>query len=198
MNRGFYIIMAAQFFSALADNALLIAAIAILRDMQAPAAYEPLLKTFFTVSYVALAAFVGALIVTATLVAFALRSAAWETHRMLLAGVAIASAAGAIVSVMLTIAPAAQLHGMLQQPLELHLPPLPAGLATCQRRRELAGRLLKGLVPVLHRGQLRGDGRLGGEVHLADEVGWLLGAPLDGEVLSGNGQRRAHRVMHGR
>jgi MFS family permease len=60
MSLGFYIIMAAQFFSALADNALLIAAIAILRDMQAPAAYEPLLKTFFTVSYVLLAAFVGA------------------------------------------------------------------------------------------------------------------------------------------
>jgi MFS transporter, LPLT family, lysophospholipid transporter len=60
MSTGFYIIMAAQFFSALADNALLIAAIAILRDMHAPAAYEPLLKTFFTVSYVALAAFVGA------------------------------------------------------------------------------------------------------------------------------------------
>jgi MFS family permease len=60
MSLGFYIIMAAQFFSALADNALLIAAIAILRDMQAPAEYAPLLKTFFTVSYVALAAFVGA------------------------------------------------------------------------------------------------------------------------------------------
>jgi hypothetical protein len=60
MTLGFYIIMAAQFFSALADNALLIAAIAMLRDMQAPAEYEPLLKTFFTVSYVALAAFVGA------------------------------------------------------------------------------------------------------------------------------------------
>jgi len=60
MSLGFYIIMAAQFFSALADNALLIAAIAILRDMQAPAQYEPLLKTFFTLSYVLLAAFVGA------------------------------------------------------------------------------------------------------------------------------------------
>ena len=60
MNFGFYVIMAAQFFSALADNALLIAAIAILRDMHAPSSYEPLLKTFFTVSYVALAAFVGA------------------------------------------------------------------------------------------------------------------------------------------
>ena len=57
---GFYIIMAAQFFSALADNALLIIAISVLREMQAPSAYEPLLKTFFTVSYVALAAFVGA------------------------------------------------------------------------------------------------------------------------------------------
>ena len=57
---GFYIIMAAQFFSALADNALLIIAIAVLREMQAPSEYEPLLKTFFTVSYVALAAFVGA------------------------------------------------------------------------------------------------------------------------------------------
>jgi MFS family permease len=59
MSIGFYIIMAAQFFSALADSTLLIAAIAILRDMHAPGAYEPLLKTFFTVSYVALAAFVG-------------------------------------------------------------------------------------------------------------------------------------------
>ena len=57
---GFYLIMAAQFFSALADNALLIIAIAALREMHAPSAYEPLLKTFFTVSYVALAAFVGA------------------------------------------------------------------------------------------------------------------------------------------
>lgn len=57
---GFYIIMAAQFFSALADSALLIAAIAALRELSSPAAYEPLLKTFFTVSYVALAAFVGA------------------------------------------------------------------------------------------------------------------------------------------
>jgi len=60
MPLGFYIIMAAQFFSALADNALLIVAIALLRDMAAPSEYEPLLKLFFTVSYVALAAFVGA------------------------------------------------------------------------------------------------------------------------------------------
>lgn len=60
MKLGFYIIMAAQFFSALADNALLIAAIAILYNMQAPAEYAPLLKTSFTLSYVVLAAFVGA------------------------------------------------------------------------------------------------------------------------------------------
>ncbi len=60
MPLGFYIIMAAQFFSALADNALLIVAIALLRDMAAPSEYEPLLKLFFTLSYVGLAAFVGA------------------------------------------------------------------------------------------------------------------------------------------
>ena len=52
--------MAAQFFSALADNALLIIAISLLRDMNAPASFEPLLKAFFTLSYVVLAAFVGA------------------------------------------------------------------------------------------------------------------------------------------
>lgn len=60
MDRGFFIIMVAQFFSALADNALLLTAIAMLREIQAPAEYEPLLKLFFTVSYVVLAAFVGA------------------------------------------------------------------------------------------------------------------------------------------
>jgi MFS family permease len=57
---GFFLIMAAQFFSALADNTLLIIAIAALREMHAPTEYEPLLKTFFTLSYVVLAAFVGA------------------------------------------------------------------------------------------------------------------------------------------
>jgi len=57
---GFYIIMAAQFFSSLADNALLVAAIAVLIHMTAPEWMTPLLKFFFTVSYVAFAAFVGA------------------------------------------------------------------------------------------------------------------------------------------
>ncbi|MBE0622815.1 MAG: lysophospholipid transporter LplT [Burkholderiales bacterium] len=59
MNRGFYTVMAAQFFSSLADNALLIAAIALLMQLQGPAWMTPLLKFFFTVSYVVLAAFVG-------------------------------------------------------------------------------------------------------------------------------------------
>jgi MFS family permease len=57
---GFYIIMAAQFFSSLADNALLVAAIASLIMMQSPEWFSPLLKLFFTVSYVMLAPFVGA------------------------------------------------------------------------------------------------------------------------------------------
>ncbi|HYA47796.1 MAG TPA: lysophospholipid transporter LplT [Burkholderiales bacterium] len=60
MGRGFYTIMAAQFFSSLADNALLIAAIAQLLELDGPAWMVPLLKFFFTVSYVVLAAFVGA------------------------------------------------------------------------------------------------------------------------------------------
>jgi len=60
MKRGFYIIMAAQFLSSLADNALLIAAIALLRDLNAPEWMTPMLKLFFFVSYVLLAAFVGA------------------------------------------------------------------------------------------------------------------------------------------
>jgi LPLT family lysophospholipid transporter-like MFS transporter len=60
MNRGFFTIMAAQFFSSLADNALLIAAIALLTEMKSPAWMTPLLKLFFVLSYVLLAAFVGA------------------------------------------------------------------------------------------------------------------------------------------
>lgn len=60
MKKGFYTIMAAQFFSSLADSALLIAAIALLNDERAPAWMTPLLKLFFVLSYVVLAAFVGA------------------------------------------------------------------------------------------------------------------------------------------
>ena len=60
MNRGFYTIMAAQFFSSLADNALLFVAIDILVTMNAPASLTPLLKLSFVLFYVLLAAFVGA------------------------------------------------------------------------------------------------------------------------------------------
>src|SRR6187455_2915269 len=60
MNLGFYIIMAAQFFSSLADNALLVAAIALLMQADTPTWLTPYLKFFFVISYVALAPFVGA------------------------------------------------------------------------------------------------------------------------------------------
>src|SRR6478609_7465760 len=60
MKKGFYTIMAAQFFSSLADNALFIAAIAMLLLLDGPAWLTPLLKWFFTLSYVLLAFAVGA------------------------------------------------------------------------------------------------------------------------------------------
>jgi MFS transporter, LPLT family, lysophospholipid transporter len=60
MKKGFYTIMAAQFFSSLADNALLIAAIAMLIQLHGPPWLTPLLKFFFTISYVILAFVVGA------------------------------------------------------------------------------------------------------------------------------------------
>ena len=59
MNLGFYIILAAQFISALADNALLFAAIALLAQLHAPNWHTPLLQEFFVISYIALAPFVG-------------------------------------------------------------------------------------------------------------------------------------------
>lgn len=60
MERGFYTIMAAQFFSSLADNALLVVAIALLIDLHAPAYLTPMLKFVFVLFYVILAPFVGA------------------------------------------------------------------------------------------------------------------------------------------
>lgn len=60
MNRGFYTIMLAQFFSSLADNALLMACIALLAMLKSPPWMTPLLKLFFVLSYVVMAAFVGA------------------------------------------------------------------------------------------------------------------------------------------
>ena len=60
MNRGFNIILAAQFFSSLADNALLFAAIALLKSLDAPSWQTPVLQQFFVFSFIALAPFVGA------------------------------------------------------------------------------------------------------------------------------------------
>lgn len=59
MTKGFYILLVAQFLSALADNALLFAAIALLAQMQAPDWHTPLLQQFFVISYIVLAPFVG-------------------------------------------------------------------------------------------------------------------------------------------
>ncbi|MES2014075.1 MAG: lysophospholipid transporter LplT [Pseudomonadota bacterium] len=60
MRKGFYTLLAAQFLSALADNALLFAAIALLGQLGAPDWHKPLLLQFFVISYIVLAPFVGA------------------------------------------------------------------------------------------------------------------------------------------
>ena len=60
MKAGFYTIMAAQFFSSLADNALLIAAIRLLQELQEPDWMQPSLQQSFVVFYVVLAPLVGA------------------------------------------------------------------------------------------------------------------------------------------
>lgn len=59
MGKGFYTLLIAQFLSALADNAMLFAAIALLQNMHAPDWHEPLLLQFFVISYIVLAPFVG-------------------------------------------------------------------------------------------------------------------------------------------
>lgn len=59
VNRGLYPVLAAQFISALADNALLFAAIALLKSASAPAWHTPLLQEFFVLAYIVLAPFVG-------------------------------------------------------------------------------------------------------------------------------------------
>ncbi len=61
MQRGFYTIMAAQFFSSLADNALFIAAVQLLKDDGAPEWQQALLIPTFAFFYVVLAPFVGAI-----------------------------------------------------------------------------------------------------------------------------------------
>jgi MFS family permease len=60
MKPGFYTIMAAQFFSSLADQALIVTAIALLRELHEPAWMTPALRQCFALSYVVLAPLVGA------------------------------------------------------------------------------------------------------------------------------------------
>ena len=60
MKRGFYTIMAAQFFSSLADNAIFIVAIELLRSVNAPSWHAAALVPMFAFFYVVLAPFVGA------------------------------------------------------------------------------------------------------------------------------------------
>ncbi len=60
MKRGFFTIMAAQFLSSLADNALFVAAVQLLRGAQAPEWQQAALVPMFALFYVVLAPFVGA------------------------------------------------------------------------------------------------------------------------------------------
>ena len=61
MKRGFFTIMSAQFFSSLADNALFVAAVQLLRTSKAPEWQQAALVPMFALFYVVLAPFVGAL-----------------------------------------------------------------------------------------------------------------------------------------
>lgn len=61
MKKGFYTIMSAQFFSSLADNALFVAAVELLRTDAAPEWQRAALVPMFALFYVLLAPFVGAI-----------------------------------------------------------------------------------------------------------------------------------------
>ena len=71
MPKGFYALILCQWMSALADNALLLLVIALLQLQGYPAFWIPLLKLFFTVSYVLFGPWVGALADT------------WSKHHLL-------------------------------------------------------------------------------------------------------------------
>ena len=60
MKKGFYTIMSAQFFSSLADNALFVAAIELLKSTGSPSWHIPALSPMFALFYVILAPFLGA------------------------------------------------------------------------------------------------------------------------------------------
>jgi MFS family permease len=61
MKRGFYTLMAAQFFSSLADNALFVAAVEMLKSAGAPTWQRTALVPMFALFYVVLAPFLGAI-----------------------------------------------------------------------------------------------------------------------------------------
>lgn len=69
---GFHTLIAAQFFSALADNALLLLAMALLVEQGQHPFWIPLLKLMFTLSYVVLGPWVGAW------------ADAWPKHRVMM------------------------------------------------------------------------------------------------------------------
>jgi len=52
VSKGFVPLLIAQFLSALADNALLFAAIALLAQLNSPHWHQPLLLQFFVISYI--------------------------------------------------------------------------------------------------------------------------------------------------
>ncbi len=60
MKRGFFTIMSAQFFSSLADNALFVGAVQLLRSSGSPEWQQAALVPMFALFYVVLAPFVGA------------------------------------------------------------------------------------------------------------------------------------------
>ena len=59
LSRGMVAVLVAQFLSALADNALLFAAIALLKSQHAPDWQTPLLQEAFVLAFIVLAPFVG-------------------------------------------------------------------------------------------------------------------------------------------
>jgi len=61
-SRGLSAVLLAQFLTAVADNALLFATLALIKDRHYPAGSAPWLQEFFVVSYILLAPFSGALV----------------------------------------------------------------------------------------------------------------------------------------
>lgn len=56
---------------------------------------------------------IGAIAAALAIFLFAFSATGWNPYRVLLAGVALSSGCGAVISLLLTLAPAAQVHGML-------------------------------------------------------------------------------------